>query len=230
MSSKEILRVVDSMEPEDLINVYLQDLQFIDYKIEDGFKAFSKLMSVKRTEIYFFNPIEYRRKSGLNIVLQFFDKSIKYPKKKRLNEWLYMWFNYRGGISFLRPVLHQEYGLMIFFYTSHFVERYRERCLKDSTISKLEAFRQFLCNNSNKTLKAIPSKGHSSNAWMMSPEGLCFVEIRNKKFIIAKTFIPWDLLRKDQIVTMNEIEQEALDEGVNMKIPWEIFSEEDLKY
>jgi hypothetical protein len=64
----------------------------------------------------------------------------------------------------------------------------------------------------------------------MSPEGLCFVEIRNKKFIIAKTFIPWDLLRKDQIVTMNEIEQEALDEGVNMKIPWEIFSEEDLKY
>jgi hypothetical protein len=230
MASKEILRVVDSMTPEDLINVYRQDIPFTDYRIADGVKAFSKQLPANRSEAYFFDPIEYRRKSGLNIVLQFFDKSNKYPQKHRLGVWLYMWFNYRGGISFLRPFLYPDYGLVVFFYTSHFVERYRERYLKDSTISKTEAFRQFLCNNSKKSLKCVPCEKYPTNGWMMSPEGLCFVEVKSDAFVIAKTFIPWDLLRKDQIVTMNEIGQEALAKGFELNIPWEIFSEDDLKY
>jgi hypothetical protein len=230
MPSKEILRVVDSMTPEDLIKVYRQDIPFIDYRLADARKTFSKCLYANRTEPYFFNPIEYRRKNGLNIVLQFFDKSNKYPQKQRLGEWLYMWFNYRGGISFLRPCLYPNCGLVVFFYTAHFVERYRERLLKDSTISKTEAFHLFLCNNVKKSFKFVPSEKYPTNGWMMSPDGLCFVEVKEDSFIIAKTFIPWNFLRKDQIVTMNEIGQEALAKGFELNIPWEMFSEEDLKY
>jgi hypothetical protein len=76
----------------------------------------------------------------------------------------------------------------------------------------------------------VPSEKYPTNGWMMSPDGLCFVEVKENSFIIAKTFIPWNFLRKDQIVTMNEIGQEALAKGFELNIPWEMFSEEDLKY
>jgi hypothetical protein len=107
---------------------------------------------------------------------------------------------------------------------------YNKKAGKLATISKTEAFRQFLCNNSKKSLKCVPCEKYPTNGWMMSPEGLCFVEVKSDAFVIAKTFISWNLLRKDQIVTMNEIGQEALAKGFELNIPWEIFSEEDLKY
>jgi hypothetical protein len=178
MPSKELLRIVDSMMPEDILTVYRQDIPFINHKIEEAQKMYSKCFYANRSERYFFDPIEYGRKDGLNIVLQCLDKSNKYPSKERLGILSYMWFNYRGGISFLRIFWDQKFGFIYYFYTSHFVDRYRERFLKNPTISKTEAFNLFLRYNTKKAVKAVPCEKYPNNGWMITQDGLCFVEVK----------------------------------------------------
>lgn len=132
----EKLHVVDSMKPEDIINVYRQEINFVNHKIEEAKKIYSKQLYANRTEVYWFNPIEYRRKSGINIVIQCFDNP-KRSRKERLGILFYIWCNYRGGMIFIRPLIDPRFGLLIWVYTSHFVERYRERKLGDLNMSSV---------------------------------------------------------------------------------------------
>lgn len=230
MPRQEIRRVVDTMTPTEIVNVFQQERPFIDFKSSAAKKVFSKCLYANRTEPYFFKPLEYHRKNGMTIVLQFFDRSNNYPPKQRLGVWDYVWFNYRGGITFLRPGNYPDLDMVYFFYTSHFVDRYRERIVKDITMPKTEAFRRFICNNSKRALKYVPCEKYPKDGWMLSPEGLCFVEVKYNSIVIVKTFIPWSYLGKEQIVTFNELGQEALSKGVELNIPWEMFNDSDLKF
>jgi hypothetical protein len=228
MATTEIFHVVDSMRPEDILNVYRQDIPFINHILEKEQKRYAKTLDSNRTERYFFQPLEFQRKDGLNIILQYFDKSNKYPKNKRLGVWLYMWFNYRGGMSFFKFRSLTNGEILSYFYTSHFVDRYRERFLKDITISKKETFSIFLRRNTKRICKYQPSEKYKNNSWMMVKDGLSFVEVKSNNFIIVKTFIPWSFLKKDQIVTLNNIGQLEFVKGFESNIPWALFSEENL--
>jgi hypothetical protein len=230
MATTEIIRVVDSMRPEDILNVFRQDIPFINHTLEKESKRYAKALYPNRKEPLFFKPLEFQRKDGLNIVLQYFDKSNKYPKNKRLGVWQYMWFNYHGGMSFLRIFPTPEGEGLFYFYTSHFVDRYRERFLKDVTLSKKEAFSLFLQKNPKRLFKNVPSAKYEKSGWMMVTDGLCFVEVKSNNFIIVKTFIPWTYLKKEQIVTLNSIGQEVFIKGFEVNLPWELLSEEDIKF
>jgi hypothetical protein len=230
MAGKEIRRVVDSMTPDEIVNVYQQEIPFINFKCFEGEKVFSKCLYANHTQPYFFKPVEYQRKNGMTVVLQFFDRSTNYPQKQRLGVWEYVRFNYRGGMTFLRPCNYPDIGMVYYLYTSHFVDRYRERLIKDVATPKAEAFNRFMCNNSKRVLKYVPSEKYPDNGWMLSPEGLCFVEVKYDSIVIAKTFIPWSYLTKEQIVTFNELGQEVLAKGAELNIPWEMFNDSDLTF
>lgn len=167
------------MEPEDIIDVYKQEINFANHKIEEAKKVYTKQLYANRTETYWFSPIEYKRKSGINVVIQCFDNPQK-SHKERLGIWLYIWCNYRNGMIFIRPLIDPRYGPLIWVYTSHFIDRYRERMLGDTNMSKKDAFSIFLRNNTKRGAKQIPSEKHPENGWIFMNQGVGFVNITQK--------------------------------------------------
>lgn len=224
----EIRRIVDSMSPMDIFNLYKQEIPFCNHKIEELGKKFRKLLYTNRCDVHFFNPVEFRRKSGLNIVYQYFDKGNHYPGDKRLGVFFYIWFNYRNSIYGLRPILDRQYGIIPFFFTSHFIQRYIERELKDNTISKVEALNIFIRNNTKNAMKCKPSEKYSQNGWLCKNQGLCFVEVKPDSTVIMKTFLPWDYLNSEQKSGSKDIFAETMKRGFDFTIPDSLIDENDI--
>lgn len=229
----EIRRIVDSMSTEDILDVYSQDASYVNHKIKDLNKRFSKCLYSSRKEIFFFPPAEYKRKDGLNIIVQCFDMGSAVPIKQRLRTTFYFWFIYRNGFHAIRILSESKYSAILYFYTPHFIDRYRERGLKDTSISKPEALNKFICNNHKIVGKRIRSEKYPDNFWLCYEEGIAFVNSRffKKSGILfseltMKTFISWDCLSLKRRKISFSLFKEALSNGYEIKIPDEILDKD----
>lgn len=223
----EIRKLVDSMTPIEILELYgRQDALFANHKIHELTKKHQKLLYPKTSEPKFFKAVEYKRVSGLNLVLQCFDKGNSYPTKQRLGIHSYFWFVYRSGISAIRIVPDPIYGILKYWYTSHFIERYRERHLKDLDINKPKALELFLCNNMKRISKNIPSVHYGmQNFWQLCNDGICLTEIKPDSFIVSKTFIPWDTLSLNKREIIKDISQYINNKKFESIIPLELLAD-----
>lgn len=229
----EIKKVVDSMSIEEILDVYYcQDAKFVIHKIIAFNKAFSKCLSSSRTKRFTFNLEEYKRKDGLNIVIQCFDMGSSFPTGKRLKIQSYFWFIYRGGLYAIRLLPEKDNSSLLYLYTPHFIDRYKERGLRDVSISKSDALNKFIYANHKIVGKRIQSEKYPNNFWLCYEEGIAFVEPRffrkgNIQFseLTMKTFISWDSLSLKRRNISLSIFQEAISKGLDIKIPDEILDE-----
>lgn len=224
----EVRRIVDSMSHRDIIDLYKQEIPFSEHKINEHLKKCSKMLYDSHKELTLFRPEEYKRKSGFNIVVQAFDRGKSFSKKERPGVLLYFWFNYRGGISAIKPLDHPKYGLVLSFLTSHFIERFRERGLKDLTISKPEVINLFIIRNPKRAAQYHPSEKYPNNGYMVCNDGICMVEA-NELFIIYKTFLSWDQIsQKHKDISVSMLKQAAM-MGQPINVPEDLIDEEDVE-
>ena len=228
-SNKEIRKVVDAMTPDDILILFgEQDATFINYRLAELNKIYSKKLFPNNISTKILGSHEYKRNDGLNVVLIYFDRGNTYPKEKRLGVWQYFWFNFKGGISAIRILPDRQFGMMKYFYSNHFIERYRQRKLNNASIPKPEALKTFLLNNSKRITQKVKSKKYPENGWMCTSEGLCFMEVKRDDFIIMKSFLPWEMLNLGQEVVSMQMIQAALQKGFDFTIPEELIEPSDI--
>lgn len=223
------------MTIEDILDLYGQDAKFISYKNEELNKKLSKCLYATHIERHFFKPVEFNRKDGLNIVIQSMDMGISTPVKHRLRTTIYFWFIYRRGFHAIRILPESRSSAILYFYTPHFIERYRERGLKDNSIPKPEALNKFICRNHKLVGKKINSEKYPDNFWLCYEEGVayivpCFFRKNGIEFsqLTMKTFISWDSMSLKRRNISLSLFQEGVSKGFDIKIPDEILDENDV--
>lgn len=225
---KDLKRIVDSMDPGEILKLFSQDTIFVNHKIEELNDFYKKRLYPITSDVKVLGSHEFKRKDGLNIVLIFFDRGNSLPSKERLAFFEYMWFNYRGAISAIRLVPDKKFGMMKYFYTAHFVRRYRERKLRDNTISLVNSLKSYMVNNTFKVLKYLPSEKYPNNGWMPSRDGLAFIEVKPDSFIIMKTFIAWDQLSNGEKEISHNLILQAINSGARFEMPDELIDDNDI--
>ena len=217
------------MTPDEILKLFgEQDASFISYRLTELNKYYKKKLSSNNYSIKILGTHEYKRNDGLNIELIYFDKGSFYPQEKRLGIWEYFWFNYKGGISAVKIQPDRQYGIIKYFYSNHFIERYRERELNNLAETKANALKTFLLNNYKKLIKYVPSEKYPNNGWMCTAEGLCFMEVKKDDFIIMKSFLPWKMLNLGQEAVSLQLIQEALHKGFDFKVPEKLIESENM--
>lgn len=135
-------------------------------------------------------------------------------KSNRKNNWLIFVDYYVAEPTFQVVVYYfNEFGFnamrvdadqrTLSHYSSHFLDRFNERFLKQENISKLELLKRFLTNNSVGCIEgAMDSEGYANCFFGRVREGinLGFVESINylHKIIHNKTFISTDMIFESQ--------------------------------
>lgn len=195
--------IVDSMTYDEICDLFRQDANLISHRIEDGKKKYKPLLKNSRSkERTYFAPMRFTSSRGFSYVLQFYNKGIEYPTKDRLGWFYYAWFRKDRGIYALSYTrMRSLYGHEFWhfnMYHPHFFDRYRERFLKDLTLSKPEVIHKYVLNNLKSSDVCVPSQKYPNAEWKMCNDGLCLCNLIHGLDTEAKTFITWDMAGIDQ--------------------------------
>lgn len=224
--------ILDSMTFDDVYQHFQLDKDLLNHKIEQGNKIFSRYTKgTQNTKRIYYKPTVFTSNRGLQYVIQFFCRAISEPEKERLGLYYYVTYvQKRGRFAFIYSLMNKKVWHLT-LYTPHFFERYRKRFLNDPTISISDVVEQFFRNNQKKTgmKMTIPSKKHPNECWESCYDGLCLCENPSGVFVIAKTFIPWEMARIDQKQFAIEGQQAIIDMGFEQMLPEEHFEEYELE-
>lgn len=92
-------------------------------------------------------------------------------------------------------------GFAIVMYPSHFFQRYRERFLEGNTsLKSLDVITSFFRYNPAFT---FDKQGEIMNGSCL--HGVCLGEELEENFIIFKTFVTYDMLKGDQVLTYEQL-------------------------
>jgi len=138
--------IVPSMNSQELYSEIMNDHKIVERK------AYYLASGLRRSA----------RKSKQKHVRQIFEY-----KSKQLNIWIITIDCYVNGYDSSTTVYYlDEYGLngmcvnsvdvSLSHYTPHFLRRYNERFLKDTTLSKLDLLKHFIINNPIETIGEVP--------------------------------------------------------------------------
>lgn len=220
--------IVDSMTYQDIMQLHENNTHLVTRKIEEGLKFFSKDVSKNlfRREPHFYRPMEFSSPNGLNYVVQFFDGGRDYPTKERTRLVHYFWFvKNRGFYAMNVSRIHQQFKHYN-IYTPHFIDRYRQRYLKDLSVSKKEVVLSFLKNNMKNAMGYFPSEKYPTCTWEFGNDGLCLCNLLNDKMVIElKTFVTFDMLGIDQKKFAVKAKECLNTIGFDLSLPDEDFDE-----
>ena len=204
--------IVDSMTNDEIIELLRDDFVFLQHKIDENLRKYKQMVknSVKKERVYY-QPLNYKSAKGFHYMLQFFKRADDEPDKDKLGMIYYVWFiknrgTYAVTLSRLSLYGHAEWHYTI--YTPHFFDRYRERFLKDMSISKPN-----------------PSEKYPNGIWVACSDGLCLCNHLNSINQEAKTFITYDMAGVDQKVFAYNAQQVLLKRGFDLRLPDEDFEE-----
>ena len=218
--------IVDSMSYEEVFELFREDLTQLNHKIEAATKKMrKKYRNARNSERHYFTPIKYQSQRGFNYVLQFFDNGINVPREARLGFYYYTWYIQRKGVyaMMLSQLNRQVWHFTI--YTPHFFDRYKERFLKDKTISTPDAIYTFFTRNPKSSTQGVPSEKYPNGYWAICNDGICLCNHLNGFTIEAKTFIDWSLLYKGQQDLAIKAKEFMLEKGFELNVPVEDFDD-----
>ena len=113
-------------------------------------------------------------------------------------------------------------------YTSHFLDRYNERFLKNPVLSKLETFRLFIMNNPKGAIKENYSEEYPEGIIEVVNNGIVFGMSQDNKELnchisLMKTFISWDMIGQDQQQVAMEGKVILKELGIDLDVPEDDF-------
>ena len=82
--------------------------------------------------------------------------------------------------------------------TSHFIDRYNQRFLKNPDLSRKQAFIEFYKRNNTCNVISMPSDVHEYNYIATYNDGHCFMKRENDYINVMRTFISRDMLFSSQ--------------------------------
>lgn len=218
--------IVDSMTYEDIMKLYWEDKALVNHKIEAGDKFYSRMLKNARLKNrLFYDPIKFTSRRGFNYVLMFFNLANDVPGKGRLGCNYYAWFVKNRGMYAITLSLVNRSSYRNTIYHPHFFDRYRERYLKDMSMSKQDVIHTYITNNPKSMTGDVPSEKHPDSYWMARNDGLCLCRKLSDTLIEAKTFITWDMAGYDQKEIAYKGHQFMLKRGFEVSLPDEDFEE-----
>lgn len=229
--------IVDSMSMQEILLLLNEDVRFLQHKIDENRKKYRRLIANStRKERVFYNPLNYKSAAGFNYVIQFFKRAYDEKEKDKLGVLYYVWFmkseetvkgRKRGvyAVTISRLSLRNEWTWHFTIYKPHFMDRYKERFLKDASIPKIEAFHRFFLNNLKISSSGRPSEKYPKGFWMVCSDGLCLCNRLEGYTVEVATFVNYETagLQKRQFAF--DAQQAMLDIGFELKIPEEDFDE-----
>jgi hypothetical protein len=221
--------IVDSMTNDEIMELLRDDFVFLQHKIDENLKKYKQMVksSVKKERVYY-KPLNYKSAKGFHYMLQFFKRADDEPDKDKLGMIYYVWFvksrgTYAVTLSRLSLYGHAEWHYTI--YTPHFLDRYRERFLKDMSISKSDVIYRFIRGNLKMSSTGHPSEKYPNGIWVACSDGLCLCNHLNNINQEAKTFITYEMAGVDQKDFAFNAHQVLLKRGFDLKLPDEDFEE-----
>lgn len=217
--------VVDSMSMEEVFDLFRKDLPLLNHKIEESNKRIQKKATTFRnTERIYYRPITFTSSRGFSYVIQYFNRGIQFEQRNRIGCYYYVKYLHKGGIHMFMPSLANKEVMHFNFFIPHFFDRYRERKLKDLSLSKDEVIDTYIRNNAKRALKFVPSLKYPQCSYCQSDEGLALCELKDHDLIfLYKTFIPWeDLGPAKKQIALDGLEA-VIKSGFELNLPEDIF-------
>ena len=185
--------IVDSMSNEEILELLEDDVVFLQHKIDENLKRYKQMVknSVKKERVYY-QPLNYKSARGFHYMLQFFKRANDEPDKDKLGMLYYVWFIKNSGtyaITFSRLSYHSYAQWHYTIFTPHFFDRYRERFLKDLSISKPDVIYRFIRGNLKMSSTGHPSEKYPNCIWVACSDGLILCNHLNTINQVAKTLI-----------------------------------------
>ena len=110
-------------------------------------------------------------------------------------------------------------------YKPHFMDRYKERCLNDCSIPRLEAFHRYFINNQKVSSSGKPSEKYPKGYWMVCNDGLCLCNRLEGFTVEVATFVDYAEAGFQKKQFAYDAKQAMLDIGFELKLPEEDFDE-----
>lgn len=230
MSDYKKTVIVDSMSNEEILMLLAKDAAFLQHKIDDNIRKYRKLAnSSVRNERYFYKPLTYTSARGFDFVIQFFRRAIDEPEKDSLGIIYYARFlKSRGMYAIMLSLLSgwgQQATWRATIYTPHFFDRYRERFLKDVSLSKVEVIHQYILKNLRAVLTGHPSEKYPNSVWIRCNNGLCLCSHLNSINLVAKTFVTFDMAGFERKEFIRKADEAAALHELELSMPDEEFDE-----
>ena len=237
MSENRKKVIVDSMSMNEILQILSEDSKFLQHKIDENEKKYKRLVYPSRPkERVFYNPLTYKSARGFNYVIQFFLRAFDEKEKDKLGVLYYVWFikseatktgKKRGvyAVTVSRLSLGNEWTWHFTVYKPHFMDRYKERYLKDCSMPRLEAFHRFFLNNLKLSSSGRPSEKYPKGFWMVCKEGVCLCNRLEGVTVGVDTFVDYETAGFQKKQFAHDAKQAMLDIGFEMKLPEEDFNE-----
>lgn len=229
--------IVDSMSIDEILQLLVVDAKFLQHKIDENLKKYKRLaINSTQKERVFFKPLNYKSAAGFNYVIQFFKRADDEKEKEKLGVLYYIWFmkseetkkGLRRGtyaVTLSRLSLRNEWTWHFTVYKPHFMDRYKERYLKDSSITRIEAFHRFNLNNLKKSSSGRPSEKYPKGYWMVCNDGLCLCNRLEGYTVEVATFVDFAEAGLNKKQFAYDAKQAMFDIGFEINLPDEDFNE-----
>lgn len=222
--------IVDSMTNNEILELLKDDADFLQHKVDENLKKYKQLIkNSRKKERVYYKPLDYKSAKGFHYMLQFFKRADDEPDKDKLGLIYYVWFIKDRGtyaVTFSRLSLTDSYAQWHFtIYTPHFFDRYRERFLKDMSISKPEVIYRFIRGNLKMSSTGKSSDKYPNGIWVACNDGLILCNHLNNIHQEAKTFITYDMAGVDQKEFALTAKLAMIKRGFDLKLPEEDFEE-----
>lgn len=228
--------IVDSMTMEEILKILADDSKFLQHKIDENKKKYRRFLNTTRKDRVFYNPLTYKSAAGFNYVIQFFKRAYDEKERDKLGVLYYIWFmkseetntgRKRGvyAVTVSRLSLGNQWTWHFTVYKPHFMDRYKERCLDDCSIPRLDAFHQFFLNNLKMSSSGRPSEKYPKGYWMACNEGLCLCNRLEGFTVEVATFVDYATAGIEKKQFAYDAKQAMLDIGFELNLPEENFDD-----
>lgn len=203
--------LLPSMTYIEIDKTYRQIIQDARPKIDAAARKFGGI--VKKTRVFPCSrviQVETKEKTTLHLAFRA-DKPSKWDSPKLC---IYSSFYYKDGLNAI-SISGTEGEVDI--YTAHFFKRYKERLVKDRTISSEDLIKRFMLINTdmlwykNSSIFSLAYKKHEreevTQLATRIEEGNCFAERLGPKLIIMKTYISDDMLGEEQYFAFEKLDE-----------------------
>ena len=196
--------IVPTMSIEEIVLKLEGEEEQAQWKILDAVRKLeSRVLKTRRFPAVFESQVITREKTTINLCL----RANKHSDWKNAHVTLYTKFHLQNGLNVI--ALASKRGGDVVFYTKHFLERYRERVLKDmemppaKMVSELirrnyDLLWQYSNENFVRKLEKYQEECQGDPIVCVINDGYCFGEMLRGRIIVMRTVITEEMLRERQ--------------------------------
>ena len=191
--------ILDTATPEEIMKIIISDKDFLFNKIIEDCKRYIHIVKSRadKRRVFF---TTHKGNRGLTYSLIYISKSKRDSIKNNLIWIAYTYYQTRNGYNTVLLSSIDRGKESFVFYNSHFFDRYRERELKDETLSKPETIKEFFKENSISIHHPLENSSNPNGIFcVFKNNGVGLGEELSGNCIILKTYISTEMLKEGQV-------------------------------